>query len=356
MKLCLLGGFLGSGKTTAIATAGKLLLRKNVAFGAVVNDQGDQLVDSAFINSLNIPQKQVTNGCFCCRYDEFYSALQDVKHTVQADIIFAEAVGSCADLVATIVNPLLQFEPGIKIVLSVFADAGVLLSSIQERSSFTSESVQYLYKKQLEEADILVVNKSDTLVRDEILQIRSILETEFPGKILLFQNSLKEKSIEEWLEMIDNLTFDERSTINIDYEKYAAGEAALAWFDAQIVVRSKADAITKGLALMNSVYHAILDQPLPVGHLKFFLKSDNWQKKFSYTATSKPGDRELENNVSADQVSILINARVETDPDLLQQIILKAIKNSEGQNCHIDLLDVASFQPGYPTPTHRLAF
>ncbi len=42
MKLHLLSGFLGSGKTTAIQNATGYLLQKGVKVGAITNDQGTQ--------------------------------------------------------------------------------------------------------------------------------------------------------------------------------------------------------------------------------------------------------------------------------------------------------------------------
>ena len=47
-RLHLVGGFLGSGKTTAIAAAAKLLMAQGLRVGVVTNDQGKYLVDTAF--------------------------------------------------------------------------------------------------------------------------------------------------------------------------------------------------------------------------------------------------------------------------------------------------------------------
>ena len=175
MKLCLVSGFLGSGKTTAITTASKMLLRDKVRAAIITNDQGSQLVDTAFTTNLKIPTGEIKNGCFCCNYDQFHSEIQRLNQSTQPEIIFAEAVGSCADLVATVINPTLRFDPATTITFSVFADGPVLLSMLDGRSLFISEDIQYIYKKQLEEANILVVNKSDMLDQDGMARIKLIL-------------------------------------------------------------------------------------------------------------------------------------------------------------------------------------
>lgn len=48
MKLHLVGGFLGSGKTTAIINAAKKLMKDGKRVGVITNDQGRYLVDTAF--------------------------------------------------------------------------------------------------------------------------------------------------------------------------------------------------------------------------------------------------------------------------------------------------------------------
>jgi G3E family GTPase len=355
MKLYLVGGFLGSGKTTAIAAAGKILLKEKISVAVITNDQGAQLVDTAFIDSMNIPHGEVRNGCFCCNYEQFHLAIRDLDSSIHPDIIFAEAVGSCTDLVATVVKPLLQFEPGLEIVLSVFADASVLLSSIEGRSSFVSGSIQYLYKKQLQEAGILVINKSDILTEEEVSHTRSILEEEYPGKRLLFQNSMEQGSIKQWLQALnEKAPAGSFLLLDINYEKYAEGEAALAWLDASLVIYSKEKAVNKGFEFVASIHEAILHHHLPLGHLKFFLKSGDWHRKISYTPGNNSREEEDDRNIIADEVTVLINARVETNPDCLEQVIIQTIKNSEDQNCRIEVLNLSAFQPGYPRPVHRL--
>jgi Ni2+-binding GTPase involved in maturation of urease and hydrogenase len=355
MKLCLVGGFLGSGKTTAIATAAKIFARDSIPLAVITNDHGSQLVDAAFIDSLNIPGTEVKNGCFCCNYDQFYWSIENLKTSVGPHVVLAEAVGSCADLVATIVNPLNRFHPEIEVSLSVFAEGLVLLSSMEGRSSFISNDIQYIYKKQMEEAEFIVVNKCDLLIADELHKIESILASEYPGKKLLFQDSRDEASVKRWMDIIQAKTPGKYlAPLAIDYDRYGAGEAALAWLDASISIHSKGRAVHKAYEFINDVLAEIYFKKLPVGHLKLFLQSGDWQEKISYTSTHDPTTHILSSKVIADRVSLLVNGRVETDPDRLKKLFYQTIQKIQGQNCFVEIIDVASFQPGYPKPTHRL--
>ena len=51
MNLHLVGGFLGSGKTTAIISAARLLMASGKRVAIITNDQGKYLVDTAFFRA-----------------------------------------------------------------------------------------------------------------------------------------------------------------------------------------------------------------------------------------------------------------------------------------------------------------
>jgi len=97
VKLHIVSGFLGSGKTTAIIGAARALVDEGLKVGIVTNDQGRYLVDTAFFQRAAFPTVEVTGGCFCCNYQDLESQLQQLQERAQPDVIFAESVGSCAD-------------------------------------------------------------------------------------------------------------------------------------------------------------------------------------------------------------------------------------------------------------------
>ena len=47
----MIGGFLGAGKTTAVAELAAHLTKKGRRFGLITNDQGRELVDTAMLRS-----------------------------------------------------------------------------------------------------------------------------------------------------------------------------------------------------------------------------------------------------------------------------------------------------------------
>jgi len=161
----LVGGFLGSGKTTAIHSAGELLRRRGVPASVITNDQGTLLVDTAFMQGSQ-PTREVTGGCFCCRYDQLVALLSEARRD-GAQHVFAEAVGSCADLVATVVRPLLALASGPvdRVSFTAMVDARLLIRLQGGEPLPWSGNVAYLFLEQLREAPLLVASKWD-LVTD----------------------------------------------------------------------------------------------------------------------------------------------------------------------------------------------
>ena len=105
-------------------------------------------------------------GCFCCRFNTLVDAAGKLTQSTRPDVFIAEPVGSCTDLKATVSYPLRQLYGDDYHVapLSVLVDPGrcARILGIEQGKSF-SDKVVYVYEKQLEEAEILVINKADLL-------------------------------------------------------------------------------------------------------------------------------------------------------------------------------------------------
>jgi hypothetical protein len=354
LKIHLLSGFLGSGKTTAILQACRLLKNKNIPVAVITNDQGARLVDGDLFTHLGIPSGQVTNGCFCCNYNDLDQTIHRLSgqrqngniHSIPA-VLFAESVGSCTDLIATVLKPLVQQHPEWQPTISVFADARLLQSLLDDSTApgFDS-SVRYIYFKQLEEAQIIVVSKTDLLADTAILQ--GLMHAHYGEKTILYQNSFEQEDIAHWLTTLDNTHFSTAlPSLNIDYNLYGAGEAKLAWLDQELEIQCPSNkAQTAAMALTQRL--SSLDYP--IGHLKFLL---NGKTKLSFTATGSTDDHHPEPALSA---TLLINARVQTDPISLSNLVASAITAVEKEyDCTIRTISRRSFQPGFPKPTHRIS-
>src|SRR5437870_11711538 len=106
VRFVMVGGFLGAGKTTALARLARHYLARGQKVGLVTNDQAQDLVDTKSLRAQGFPVEEVPGACFCCRFDDLMDKVQQLQDQERPDVILAEPVGSCTDLVATVVQPL----------------------------------------------------------------------------------------------------------------------------------------------------------------------------------------------------------------------------------------------------------
>ncbi len=349
---------MGSGKTTAIIQAVSYLSQQGKKVGVITNDQGDQQVDTNFFRLHHISVEEVSGGCFCCNLPDLNRTIEALKIDGMPDAIFAESVGSCTDLIATVVNPLLYADSKMEIVLSIFADVELLLYWLMGDEKIFHENINYIYEKQLQEADILVVNKIDLLKTRELKRAKKLIEQYFGHRKILYQNSLDQESVATWTQtIIDHFSTPAlKKSLEIDYERYGAGEAEMAWLDVEIgILTSDLDAVETGLIFVEKVYKRITDNGYSIGHLKFLLNDGKQQRKISYTAIKQPKIKQHYKRVKRDRVVILINARVQTEPVFLRKIISDVADELEiSTGCKIIENKLSYFKPGYPKPSQRI--
>src|SRR5919197_3393796 len=135
------------------------------------------------LRSRGFATEEIPGGCFCCRFNSLVDAARKLTAATRPDVFIAEPVGSCTDLVATVTYPLRRiYGQNFSIApLSVLADPirALRVFGLEGGGKF-SEKVLYIYRKQLEEADLIVVNKCDLLDTKKISALCAALEKEFP--------------------------------------------------------------------------------------------------------------------------------------------------------------------------------
>src|SRR6188768_2119643 len=112
VRFVMVGGFLGAGKTTAIARLARHYRSQGKRIGVVTNDQAHDLVDTNTFRKQGLAVEEVPGACFCCRFDDLVSRVGSLEESGRPDVILAEPVGSCTDLVATVVQPLKDLYQG----------------------------------------------------------------------------------------------------------------------------------------------------------------------------------------------------------------------------------------------------
>ena len=329
LDLHVVGGFLGSGKTTAIINALKTLMANDYRVGVITNDKGRYLVDTAFFGTANVPTAEVPGGCFRCNYGDFQERIAQLQQSARPDVLFAESVGSCVDLAGPVLTPLaaLLGENGARVTYSVFAEIRLLRRYLAGLDLPFSDSITYIFVQQLEEANILVINKVDLLPE----QADAILEQahrRFPQKTLLLQNSLTPAGVAPWLAVLQE-EHPLPPALTVDYDKYGAGAAELAWFDERLTFAPPVgQERTVVINIITAILEGLRQCNAPVAHLKFFIGDAGTGIKLSFTTLDRiDWEQKLPQQLPS-PVTLLINARIEMEAARLRALISQALHDA----------------------------
>ena len=361
----MIGGFLGAGKTTAVGKLASQLTGRGYRVGLITNDQGRNLVDTAMLRSQGFATEEIPGGCFCCRFNSLVEAAERLTASSRPEVFIAEPVGSCTDLAATVTYPLRRMYQDQFTV----APISVLLDPIRAQRVFGlaeggnfSEKVLYIYRKQIEEADIVVISKSDLLDEGQLDELKRAIVKEFPGKEIMAVSSRNGQNLDGWFTRILDAKQSARTAMKVDYEIYADGEALLGWlnctvqlnatkaFDSDEFLKQLAGEIQKRLSAKKSEVAHMKMTLSPEGSLSGEIAGINLVRNDFVPELSF----ELEVPVKAGQ--LIVNLRAEAAPDVLGTAVREGLEATTKKfptlAARVDHLE--HFRPGKPMPTHRI--
>jgi G3E family GTPase len=351
--LTLVGGFLGAGKTTLLLRAARLLAERGHRVGLVTNDQGENLVDTALAAWQDLPVVEVAGGCVCCRFPDLIKALRRLQKAVNPDIVLAEPVGSCTDLAATVLRPL----AGYYLEQFRLAPLTVLVEPGRRARDFPS-AVDYLYYRQLAEAEIIVLNKLDTLDAGQQQERLAELKGAYPTAHLMGLSARTGQGVAEWLEAVLARSSSVAQVLELDYARYADAEACLGWLNAKGAIHSLAPfSVTAWVeALLHMLEDSFASQNAPIAHIKVHVSTPAMAVKASLTQAGTPISWDMWTaDVATSQAQFIVNARVNTDPRTLGQAVRRAVEAlTPRPDFRCDFTHFECFSPLPPQPTHRL--
>ncbi len=354
------GGFLGAGKTTTFLRAAQELQARGEVVAIVTNDQGEDLVDTETSRTgTGVAVGEVTGGCFCCRFDDLAEVVDRLIDSHRPTVVLAEAVGSCTDLQSTVVRPLraLRGDQLDVTPLAVVIDPARYRSL---RASFGADGADtsdlaHLYHHQLAEADVLALNKADTIGPAECDELCADIAARFPSARVLAYSAATGEHVDELLHVWGQPAPERPSPFAVDYERYGAAEAQLAWtnqvFDVQGSGFTPDDWLDQLLADLATGLAA--DDAL-VGHVKVRVASAHGCAKASLLSARGPASRDESDPSPTDRATALVNARVAAAPERLDGLIATAVRTADARCAATSTrLRGDVFRPAFPTPTHR---
>ncbi len=353
--LIIAGGFLGAGKTTLLWNVAKKLMSQGLRVGLITNDQAPELVDSKFLSLNNLKVVEVSGSCFCCNFNGFTDAIQKIRAEVAADVIIAEPVGSCADLSATIMQPLKQYwNRDLQIApLSALADPTRLDSILAGENAGLHPDAAYIFRKQLEESDIILINKADLLNDTQLEDLKQRTAQTFPSAIILAVSAINNIGTDEWISQVTIRQDAGKRLVEMDYDIYANGEAVLGWLNGTVYLQGPDtdwDAFIH--TLLTNLATRFDKENLSVGHVKVIAENGNRFIAGNITGTADTLSVRGSAGNGKD-IKLIINARVETSPENLNEIVRQTLDKLCADVYTTEIIAWRYLQPGRPQPTHR---
>ena len=357
MKLILVGGFLGAGKTTLLWESAKRLTERGLKVGLITNDQVPELVDTAILTRSGAGVVEVAGSCFCCNFEGFSDAIKSLI-AGGADCILAEPVGSCTDLSATIVQPLKELYPEYEQApLSVVADPVRLQELFRLRPSRLHADAAYILRIQLQEADQILLNKVETLSDTDRVTLRAMLAEEFPDTPVAEISALSGAGVEDWLTGVLESNMSGARIAEVDYDRYANGEAVLGWLNAAIDLRWIAGLEPQWENFVRDFFAALQAElradESEVGHIKMLLDCTSGTIAANLTALHESANIRVDGSVNRLTASLTVNARVQIDPEGIERAFRSALANTCYARVSPTIHAFHCIQPGRPVPTHR---
>jgi Ni2+-binding GTPase involved in maturation of urease and hydrogenase len=359
-KFIMIGGFLGAGKTTTVGRLAKHFHAQGKRVAIVTNDQASDLVDTHLLRSQGFDVGEVAGSCFCCNFNELTSTVERLGANQRPEVVIAEPVGSCTDLVATVIRPLQQiYDQPLDIApygVIIKPSHGMKILRRSGKGGFSPQA-EYIFRKQIEEADFAILNRIDELTSETVQELEELIQAHFGNMPTLRMSAVTGDGFSELCRYLDQPGRFGMRTMEVDYDVYAQGEAELGWLNAQVTLNADTpiDLDPFLMECIERIANRLRTLEAEVAHLKVIGMSDGAYGVVNLVSSDSLPKLSLSADRRVDHAELVVNARVAIDPTDLTRVIEDTLQTlAAEQKMRLTVRAIQSFRPGRPVPTHRL--
>ncbi len=295
VQVIVVGGFLGSGKTTTIINMGKYLAEKGKKVAIIVNEIGEVGIDGDVIKRFGFDTKEITSGCICCSLKVgLRTTVTLLAKEYNPDILMIEPTGIAFPHLIRDEVELMNLGEQVKIApLVTLIDGSRFKPLMKEVKEFAM--------RQIIDAEILGINKVDLIepIRIPILEA-SVQQLNPKARIVLLSGKDMGERFESFMRMVlpemeeipekaPEVAIVEKPESSAPQETESSIEASgVGSYSAEFTVEngnlSTEAARELTTELMNTIKAKVLKlNPEFVGHIKLFLDNGSETVKQSVT-------------------------------------------------------------------------
>ncbi len=341
-KYMVTSGFLGAGKTTAMIAFSQDILRRKLGVPAILADDlgSKNIVDYEFTDSTSgVITQDISGNCICYQHENLVDKLHQLMNQ-GANILFSDIPG-CG--IGALDNVYLQLQEREKDEFELMpflcvVDPERLRMIMPEKADLNLPSeMRFLLDAQMAEADVIVVNKTDTIDREKKAEIDLFIKERYPSTPVFFMSALTGEGTEA---VVDYLLSHKAPAVHreIGYgsAEFMAAEKLLCWYNRRIFMSEKDGQDIDYNEVITDIFEGIRAGLIKNGgnapHLKMFASDKPENPGDIFKASMIGVDYPLEyacrlkNQYTA--LSLVINARAVADSQVMADIVEEALEQT----------------------------
>ena len=332
-------GFLGAGKTTSMIAFAREIKRRGLGNPAIIaNDLGaGNIVDAEFCAAAGVMTLPVSGGCICYQHENLVGKIHQLE-AAGADIIFSDIPGCGIGARDHVYMELEEKEQGEFHLMpfTCIVDPERIRMIMPEQADINlPEEMKFLLDAQMAEADLIVLNKTDTISEAEAQRICEFITDIYPKTPVMTMSAMKGTGVGEVADyLLENRSAAEHREIGYESQAFIDAENRLSWFNTRVYMQQREDRNLDFNIVIGDIFEGIREglkkHDSNVPHLKMFA-ADSEEELTDFFKASMTGvdydveyDRRLQRRYSA--LSLIINARCAADPVVMVDIVDDAVE------------------------------
>jgi hypothetical protein len=235
---------------------------------------------------------------------------------------------------------------------------GIRILRKQPAGGFSPKAA-YIFTKQLEEADAIVVNRVDEFDAAQLDELTGLIQERYVGVPILRVSAVTGQGFDALVELLDRTGGFGHKVLDIDYDIYAEGEAELGWLNASfgLTAATAFDLDALLTAILSDLAAVCKKLGGEVAHLKLIGMDEAGAFGVGNVVSSDTEPKlSLASGLSPREAELIVNARVAIDPAVLEAEVRRVVQEQcEKAGVKLELRTSQILRPGRPVPTHRYA-
>lgn len=333
-KFAVFSGFLGSGKTSTMMALTEYYNKKRAGAAMIANDLGGEgLADKRFAKLRGCNAHEIVRDCICYKNEELMDKLNELFDG-GCELVISDIPGFGVGALEHVYHGLSEKFPG----ACELAPFTVLVEpkTVELLSSGFEGDLAYILNTQLVEADLIVLNKIDTLSPEDKIRCESWLRENYPQTKLVSISALSGENIDKLCHALTSgCASMQRPDIGYEGEAFNKIMGQVCEYNISYyatVCCNSFDGNAYLLALAESIKAAVSAENAEIPHMKLLA----WEPEGEYGKADLMGvGRPVEVNQRfshpCTELAVVLNSSAFGNRDALDKAISTAVEKVSGE-------------------------